>query len=332
MFQHRRNQVQGAEEHLTGVHVTVRRQEITEIGLSFLLHSRAFTLVDQGFRRMLYKTRSAAVYGIDANVVEVEVDISGIKTNEERFTTVGLPDTAVRESRDRVKAALKNCGYDIPPTHITINLAPADIKKEGSGFDLPMALGILGAYGGLTVKSVDDHVLVGELSLDGSIRPVHGVLPIAVATRANKIKNLLVPEANANEAAVVTGLTVYPVKSLMDVVHFLNSGNGIQPVKVDSVALLNQAQQFSVDFKDVRGHLTAKRALEVACAGGHNILMIGPPGSGKTMLAKRIPTILPPLTFEEALETTKIHSVAGILDSGTGLVGVRPYRAPHHTI
>jgi len=281
---------------------------------------------------MLFKTLSAAVYGIDANIIEVEVDVSGIKCNEDHFMTVGLPDAAVRESRERVRAALKNCGYDIPLTHITINLAPADIKKEGSGFDLPMAMGILGAYGGLSKKEVPDYVLVGELSLDGGVRSVRGTLPIAIETRARKICNLVVPEANAREAAVVAGLNVYPVRSLIDVVKLLNSGNSISPLQVDPGVLLNESQQFGVDFKDVRGQQTSKRALEIACAGGHNILMIGPPGSGKTMLAKRMPTILPSLTFDEALETTKIHSVAGVLDSKAGLVGVRPFRSPHHTI
>src|SRR2546429_1613232 len=204
---------------------------------------------------MLYKTLSAAVYGIDANIIQVEVDCSGIKTDQDHFHTVGLPDAAVRESRDRVRAALKNCGYDVPNSHITINLAPADIKKEGSGFDLPMAMGIVGAYGGLVKKELQDFVMVGELSLDGGVRGVRGALPIAIAARAKKIPNLIVPEVNAREAAVVKGVNVYPVRSLIDVVNLLNTGNGILPIQVDTSRILEGGESYAADFKDVRGQV-----------------------------------------------------------------------------
>jgi len=285
---------------------------------------------------MLFTSRSAAVYGIDASIIDVEVDFSGVVLEKELFNTVGLPDASVRESRDRVRSAIKNSGFDIPPTRITINLAPADIKKAGSGFDLPIAIGILGAYGGLHIKDISNFLLVGELGLDGSLRAVQGMLPIAVAARTAGIRNLVIPASNAREAAVVEGVDVYPVHTLLEVRELINSAAfgaiAATPLRHDATELLAELQQFPVDFKDVRGQHVAKRALEVAAAGGHNILMIGPPGSGKTMLAKRLPSILAPLRFEEALETTKIHSVAGVLDADRGLVAHRPFRSPHHTI
>jgi magnesium chelatase family protein len=280
---------------------------------------------------MLFKTLSAAVYGIDAYLVEVEVDVGSARMND--FNVVGLPDNAVKESRERIKSALRNCGFEFPYGQgVTVNLAPADLKKEGSAFDLPMALGLAGCMGQFFGKPTSKMMFLGELSLDGSIRPVRGALSAALAARESGLNSLAVPEANAREAAVVDGVNVYAVKSLPQTVDLVNAPETFSPTKVDAQLMLSEAAQYLVDLREVHGQQSAKRALEVACAGGHNILFIGPPGAGKTMLAKRIPTILPPMTLEEAIETTRIHSVAGTLDDSRGLVGTRPFRSPHHTI
>ncbi|HEX8998576.1 MAG TPA: YifB family Mg chelatase-like AAA ATPase [Blastocatellia bacterium] len=283
---------------------------------------------------MLFKTLSAAVYGIDAELVEVEVDLAprqGDSQHETIVTMVGLPDLAVRESRERIRSAITNCGFFFPAYKTTINLAPADVKKEGSAFDLPIAVGILGANGELHRENLDDTLLIGELALDGRVRPVRGALPIAVAAKRKGLTRLLLPAENASEAAVVSGLDVYPVKDLREVITLLNLAEMPAPMKIDVDQMLNDADQYHVDFREVRGQMHAKRAIEIATAGGHNILLVGPPGSGKSMLSKRIPSILPPITFEEALETTKIHSVSGFTDS-RGLLTIRPFRSPHHTI
>jgi len=278
---------------------------------------------------MLVKTFGSAVHGINATMVTVEVDVSkGVK-----FHLVGLPDNAVKESQHRIESAFRSMQLTWPFRQIVINMAPADIRKEGSAYDLPLAVGVLAASEQLSAEHLEKYLIMGELSLDGNLQPIKGVLPIALQARNDGFKGVIVPERNAREAAIVDGLDVYGAKNLREVTQFLDKQNSMEPTRVDIHEIFRiQANAYALNFSDVKGQETVKRALEIAAAGGHNLIMIGPPGSGKTMLAKRLPTILPPLTLDEALETTKIHSVAGHIDKHTALITQRPFRSPHHTI
>lgn len=278
---------------------------------------------------MLIKTYCAAVNGLDVTTVTIEVSL----TNGVMYHFTGLGDEAVKEGRSRIASAMQYNGYKFPHADITVNMAPADLRKEGSSFDLPLAIAILAANGSITSEILGQYMMVGELSLDGTLQPVKGALPIAIRARKEKFKGLIVPTANVREAAVVNQLDVYGMDSMADVIQFLTGTKKFQPTVIDTRAEFYEHQyKFALDFSDVRGQENVKRALEVAAAGGHNLIMIGPPGSGKSMMAKRLPTILPPLTLSESLETTQIHSVAGKLGTGTSLIAQRPFRSPHHTI
>lgn len=277
---------------------------------------------------MLSKVLSSSLIGIEAYLVDVEVDISpGLPT----FFTVGLPDAAVKESRDRVKAAINNTGFKFPSKKITVNLAPADIKKEGSAFDLPIAVAILKAEGIIKNES-SDTIILGELSLDGSVKRIKGVLSIALMAKEKGIERIIIPVENSQEAAVVQEIKVYPVHTLTQTVEFLNQNQNIEPKSIDIYDVFEKKSNYPIDFSEVKGQHFAKRSIEIACAGGHNLIMVGPPGAGKSMLAKRIPTILPKMTLEESIETTKIHSLMGMTDNKNSLIATRPFRSPHHTI
>ncbi len=278
---------------------------------------------------MLAKLRSMSVMGIEAFEIAIEADITDMLPS---FAIVGLPDGAVRESKERVMSAIKNCGYEFPDRKVTINMAPADVKKEGSAFDVPIALGLLAASDQAIVGRAEDYIIVGELSLDGSVKRVKGMLSMAICARDLGAKGMIVPRENAEEAAVAEGLDIFPVSSLTEVIEFLSGAKTMEPFRIDLAELFNRSREYSIDFRDVKGQEHAKRALLVAASGGHNIIMVGSPGTGKTMLSRRLPTILPDLTLDEALETTKIHSVAGMLDKSTPLLATRPFRSPHHTI